>query len=95
MYIDFEYDGLKLSDMGYIICQFDSNGLETVSNGAQITFNTVPVQNGALYVLASTQYDTCLEATFQICKNPCKHIDDMSLNINEIRSLSSWLFCPR
>ena len=91
MYIDFEYDGLKLSDMGYMLCKFDSGGLETVSNGAQITFNTVPIQNGSKYVLASTQYDTCLEATFQICKNPCKSIYDMELTVRDIRELSSWL----
>ena len=91
MYIDFEYDGMKLSDMGYMLCQFDSGGLETVSNGAQITFNTVPIQNGALYVLGSTQYDTCLEATFQICKNTCLHSDDMELTVREVRELSSWL----
>ena len=91
MYIDFEYDGLKLSDMGYMLCQFDSGGLETVSNGAQITFNTVPVQNGTKYVLASTQYDTCLEATFQICKNVCKYSNEMELTVRDIRELSSWL----
>lgn len=91
MYIDFEYDGIKLSDMGYILCQFDSGGLETVSNGAQITFNTVPIQNGALYVLGSTQYDTCLETTFQICKNTCLHRNDMELTVREVRELSSWL----
>ena len=90
MYIDFEYDGLKLSDMGYMLCKFDSSGLETVSNGAQITFNTVPIQNGAKYVLASTQYDTCLEATFQICKNTCTN-DEMELSVREVRELSSWL----
>lgn len=90
MYIDFEYDGLKLSDMGYMLCKFDSGGLETVSNGAHITFNTVPIQNGAKYVLASTQYDTCLEATFQICKNTCDN-DEMELTVREVRELSSWL----
>ena len=91
MYIDFEYDGLKLSDMGYMLCKFDSGGLETVSNGAQITFNTVPIQNGAKYVLANTQYDTCLEATFQICKNACGSENDMELTVKEVRELSSWL----
>ena len=39
---NFEYDGLKLSDFGMMICAFDSSGgIETVSSGADITFNTV------------------------------------------------------
>ena len=46
---DFEYDGLCLSDMGYIICQFDAESSQTVSNGSQITFNTTSTLNGSKY----------------------------------------------
>lgn len=91
MHIDFEYDGLKLSDMGYIICQFGEGGLETVSNGSHITFNTVPTQFGTRYVKGSIQYDTCLETSFQICKNVCSFPNDRKLSTRDVRELSSWL----
>ena len=40
---DLSYDGILLSDMGYVICDFDSQGLRTVSNGSKITINTTPM----------------------------------------------------
>ena len=87
---DFEFDGLNLSDFGYVICSFDSNSLQTISNGSQITFNTVPTLNGAKYELTSTNYDDCLETTFQICKNPCGS-DCIEMSTDELRTLSRWL----
>ena len=40
--IDFEYDGLKLSEFNMIICDFNaSNSVDTVSSGADITFNQI------------------------------------------------------
>ena len=88
---DFSYDGKKLSDFGFVICNFGgSKGLETISNGSQITFNTVPVFNGAKYHLTSTTYDDCLTATIQICKTPCGG-DSMEINPSTFRTLTSWL----
>ena len=68
---DFEYDGRFLHEFGMILCNFDSSGINTVSNGSVITFNTVSVQNGSNYRLTSTEYEDCLESTFQICKYSC------------------------
>ena len=87
---DFEYDGLTLSDMGYMICSFDVDGSETVSNGSQITFNTVPTLNGYKHELLSAKYEECLGATIQICKDVCIY-DDMEISVDELRSLMSWL----
>lgn len=89
-FYDFQYDGLNLSDMGYTICSFGSNGLQTISNGAQIVFNTVSTLNGAKHELLSTQYNDCLESTFQICKNPC-YDDDMEISMSDFLDLTSWL----
>ena len=61
---DFEYDGLTLSDMGYIICKFDSNGLQTVSNGSQITFNTASTLNGQKYELTDVSYEMVEQKRF-------------------------------
>ena len=68
---DFEYDNHFLSDFGFIICSFDSKGIETVSNGSKITFNKVSAQGGSKHELVSTEYEDCLETTFQISKARC------------------------
>ena len=90
---DFEYDDLLLSDFGCIMCSFDSNGLETVTNGSNITFNTSPILKGTKHVLTNTQYDECLTTTFEICKNPCNHVEqsDAYFSIEEITTLTRWL----
>ena len=90
---DFEYDGLLLSDFGCIMCSFDSTGLETVTNGSNITFNTSPILKGTKHVLTNTQYDECLTTTFEICKNPCNYVDqsDAYFSIEEITTLTRWL----
>ena len=87
---DFEFDGLNLSSFGYMICKFGSEGLQTISNGSTITFNTTPTQNGAKHELTSTVYENCLESVFQICKNPCG-TNDFEITTDELRTLSRWL----
>lgn len=90
---DFEYDGLLLSDFGCIMCSFDLTGLETVTNGSNITFNTSPVLKGTKHVLTDTQYNECLITTFEICKNPCNYTEqsDAYFNIEEITTITRWL----
>lgn len=87
---DFEYDGVTLSNFGFVICNFDYNGTETISNGSQITFNTVSMLNGAKHELTSTTFENCLETVIQICKNPCSH-DSLEISVEELRRLSRWL----
>lgn len=91
---DFEYDGLLLSDFGCIMCSFDSTGLQTVTNGSNITFNTSPVLKGTKYVLTDTKYDECLTVPpFQICKNfcLCETQEDTYFTIEEQANLMRWL----
>ena len=88
---DFEYDGVNLSDFGMMICNFGSNGLNTVSNGAQITFNTVQTLDGSKHELTSAQYEDCLETTIQICKNYCNSGDIKEITPTEFRRLTKWL----
>lgn len=87
---DFEYDGRTLSSFGFIICNFDSKGLNTVDNGAVITFNTVPAFGGAKHHLTSTQYEDCLTSVIQICKNYCSG-DTKEITPTEMRQLTKWL----
>ena len=87
---DFEYDGRNLHEFGCIICNFGSKGLDTISNGSQITFNTVPMLGGSKHNFISAQYEDCLEATIQICKSSCTD-GVMEISSAEFRELTKWL----
>ena len=91
--LDFEYDGKYLSDYGFIICDFDSStGAQIMDNGANITFNTVSQHSGKRYGLTSTQYDDCIQATFDICKNPdIYEYKFMEITAEEYRHIVRWL----
>jgi hypothetical protein len=85
------YNNRNLSSFGFVICQFGgSKGTETVSNGSEIVFNTVSTLGGKKHELVSTQYEDCLEATIQICKNSCTS-DVTEISTTELRELSRWL----
>lgn len=89
--MDFLYGERTLSSFGCMICQFGgSKGLDTVSNGAEITFNTISTLNGQKHELTSTQYESCLEATIQICKCSCGS-DIQEITPVEFRELTKWL----
>lgn len=87
---DFEFDGRKLSDYDMMICSFYDKGLNIVSNGAKISFNTISTLGGSKHELVSTEYEDCLETTIQICKNYCGS-DVKELTSTEFRELTKWL----
>ena len=87
---DFSYDGKNLSDFGFIICNFGDKGLDTISNGCKISFNTISTFGGKKHELVSTTYEDCLEATIQICKNSCAG-DVMEISSTEFRTITRWL----
>ena len=86
---DFYYDGQYLSDYNCIICNFEaSTGSQIVSAGSHITFNKVALNNGKNYALVGHQYDTCIETSFYICKNPeIFSVDDRTITSEELRDL--------
>lgn len=87
---DFEFANKKLSDYNMMICNFGEKGLETISNGSKVAFNTVSTLGGVKHELVSTQYEDCLEATIQICKNYCNG-DIKEITSTEFRELTKWL----
>lgn len=87
---DFSYGDKNLSDYGFIICNFGDKGLDTVSDGCQISFNTISVLGGAKHELTSVQYDECLETTIQICKHSCSS-GVQEITETEHRQLTRWL----
>lgn len=91
--IDFKYDNRYLSSYGFMICHFDaSNGANVSDAGAKITFKKVSRNNGKSYSLTSTNYDECITATFDICKNPdLYNYEDREISSEEYRNLVRWL----
>lgn len=91
--LDFEYDGLNLSDFGCTICTFDSPGTENITMGSVITFNTTPVQGSNKFLLSNITYEECLESDFEICKNPCGiyNNEKMYFSVEEQRQIMRWL----
>lgn len=88
---DFEYDGQFLSDYCFVICTFDgSSGIDTVSAGSKITFNTIQRHYGKKYSLTGTTFDECIQSSFDICKDPCIHAS-LLISPEEYRSLMRWL----
>lgn len=87
---DFEFDGKRLSEYGMIVCNFGNKGLETVSDGSTITFNTVSSLNGSINRLTSTKYEDCLGTTIQICKHSCVN-GVQKITPTEHRELVKWL----
>lgn len=88
---DFEYDGHYLSDYGFIICTFGTDSdTDNISPGSMITFNTVSKNAGKKYGLAGTRYEECIQADFEICKNPEFH-EDLSITKEEYRNIMRWL----
>lgn len=90
---DFMYDKECLSDYKMMIVNFDKgNGINTVSNGSQISFNMVKPLNQNKWNVYGSEYSEYLTATIQICKKPSKfEPDQMELTAAEISHLSRWL----
>lgn len=88
---DFIYDGLYLSDFGYVLCDFNgASDISSVSAGSVITFSKVSKFRGKAWSLTSTKYESCITATLQICKDPEK-FDDMVITNNEFQEIMRWL----
>lgn len=91
---DFLFDDERLSDYNMMLCSFDSGGVETVSMGNNITFNTVKPALSDTNFFIGTSYDEMLTATFQICKNVCNkknYSRGLPITSEEISSITRWL----
>mgnify|MGYP003288985351 CR=1 FL=1 len=88
---NFEYAGKMLEEFGMILCQFGgSNGVETVSDGCEVIFNTVPSLNGLKNNTTSVAYEDSLECVLQVCKHSCNG-DIQEITESEHREFTKWL----
>lgn len=65
--------------------------METLNVGAELNFNTVSIQHGALSLNTDISYDSVLETTFHVCKIDCQKNTLEELSIDEQRDISCWL----
>ena len=92
MYLtNFIYDNISLNSFGYIVCEFNTSSQDTISNGSNIEFTTVPMNNGRHFALANSKYSEVITATFSICKDPCVANYSPALTVTEISEITSWL----
>ena len=91
--IDFNYDGLSLSDFGFIICDFSpSDGANILDDGTLLQFSKVSYYSGKRWGLADTKYESCIQTTFDICKNPdVTNPGEMRITDDEYRDIVRWL----
>lgn len=91
MFLDFEFDGEKASDYGLMVGTFNgSASVETVSSGADLSFQQIKPTNANHFNLYSSAYENPYTTTFQIVKNPCVH-DNVYFSSVEVSSIQRWL----
>ena len=87
--MDFIFDGVALSDLGYVLAY---DGL--VSENAVVSSMTYNTVKPALFDVSrktSYIYESNLTTTFTIMKNPCLFGDTFYMNNDEISELTKWL----
>ena len=88
---NFEYAGKTLEEFGMILCQFGGlKGVETVSDGCEVVFNTIPSLNGIKNNTTSTTYEDSLECILQVCKHSCNG-GIQEITELEHREFTKWL----
>lgn len=91
--MNFEYDGLLLSDFGCIVCSFNNDSGLEVKDAPSITFETSPMIHGMQHILVGTKYEKCLTVKLQICKSSClsRNMNDRVFGTTEEREIKRWL----
>lgn len=88
---DFEYDGLLLSDLGFMICQFDeSTGFASSSAGSNLDVTTIMQNSGRKHLIVNSSYQDSYSPTFSICKKSGGQI-----STDEYGFIMHWLNRPK
>ena len=91
--VDFEYDGQRLSDYGFVVCNISNDpGVETINIGSELTLNTVNMSHLNNFKVVSTKYNSSYSVTFQIMKSNCNNDrDGLYINEFELSKIMRWL----
>jgi len=90
MYDNFVYDGTRLSDTGFIVCNITQDFMQIKQGSAPLTFNRIRYNRGKKYTLESSTYNTTYTDTIEICKNPNDY-EDIIISDSEFRQMVQWL----
>ena len=96
MVTDFIYDGLRLSDLGYMIVSFDGSKGGEITTDSQLSYNHAPMMGGKRQPYITSVYEDPLEMEFYIGKNICNGKQDMSkssysITLEDMAYLKRWL----
>ena len=87
---DFEYDGILLSSICFIVCQFDeSSGFASSSAGSTLTFTTVSQNSGKRKRIVDSRYEDVFEPSISICKP-----DGSTITTDVYEFIMHWLNRP-
>lgn len=93
---DFEFDGKRLSQFGYVMSALEGISSGTFPSGADLQFSQGRASGSDVFELYDTHYDEPYTLTFTVCKDPCHNAtqEEMYLSPREISFLQRWL-CRR
>ena len=92
MLIDFEYDGKKLSDFGYIICHITGSAdAEAISISSPLIFDTQIQKVLGRFRPMSAYYEEPYTFTIEIAKNFCGNGKASKITEEDVRALMKWL----
>ena len=88
---DFIFDGERLSDHGYILCNFD--GGDSTWDGGDVTFTTVQPPSSNKFTHYYSKFENPISFNLSIMKNPCKNElqENMYFTQDEQSYLMRWL----
>lgn len=88
--IDFEYDGILLSDLGFIPCLLNNSKTDTVDIGNKVDIGKVKSARNNSYYSIGANYSDVLQLTFSIVVDPCSN-PDIELTDEQINDTMRWL----
>ena len=88
---DFEFNGIKLSDVNWRIVSFGNSEDNEVAGGGEVTFSTAKAINGKRWNYVGRKYETQYSFTVQIMKFKCPHNEIDEISTREQAFIHSWL----
>lgn len=94
-YIDFEYNGHKLSEYNCIVCHIlTGTDAQAADIGSWLSFNTINYRNknnSSKFRLLNSAYENAFSSSFEICKTVNKDIRNMYFTDDEAIRIIKWL----
>ena len=89
-FYDFEYDGIRLSDMGFMTCTFDKES-DVVTPSSTIELTMVSFNNGTDNIVVKVKHNSNVEFTFQICNTNFCNDGDSFVSSYDVSKIFQWL----